>query len=413
VLDLAAAAILLGILLQLLPLPTAVVAWISPARVAYERAATLQPELPRFLPLTLDPRVTVHAWLAAFAAAGAFWTARAIFRRGGIRATITAVAWTAVVLVLVALVDTDSRTGLVYGVWRPYDAGARPLGPFVNRNHFGTWCLLALFLCFGCLQWRRASRAPPRGWSWRARLAHALDGRSLVLALAAVLLAVAAAFSGSRSTMVALACGAGYVAAVAPPHARTRRGPLRAVALTAAVSIAVLAYTDVDRWLSRVDETRLLGLSRRAAIWRDAATTAAEFPVAGVGAGGFSRAMRLYQTGDRTYFWNEPHNQYLQAAAEGGMILAIPALCLVVALAVLAARALRRPHDPLRWLRLGASAALVAAAVQAIWETGLGLPANGMLAAVAAAVVLHTRERPLQPYSNSPADPIPDAPARS
>jgi hypothetical protein len=40
-------------------------------------------------------------------------------------------------------------------------------------------------------------------------------------------------------------------------------------------------------------------------------------------------------------------------------------------------------------MRRGAAASLVAVAVQSIWETGLALPANGMLAAVAAAILLH------------------------
>ncbi len=100
--------------------------------------------------------------------------------------------------------------------------------------------------------------------------------------------------------------------------------------------------------------------------------------------------MRLYQTSDRTYFWNEAHSHYLQVAAEGGLLLAIPSGVGLVALAALAIRAVRRRSDPRHWLRHGASASLVAVAAQSIWETGLSLPANGMLAAVAAAVIVHS-----------------------
>jgi hypothetical protein len=50
-------------------------------------------------------------------------------------------------------------------------------------------------------------------------------------------------------------------------------------------------------------------------------------------------------------------------------------------------------------MRLGASASLVAVAIQSIWETGLTLPANGMLAAVAAAILVHVPRHP----SNAPA----------
>jgi O-antigen ligase len=97
--------------------------------------------------------------------------------------------------------------------------------------------------------------------------------------------------------------------------------------------------------------------------------------------------MRLYQTSDRTYFWNEAHNHYLQAAAEGGLLL-FPAAAALAAFVPLAIRAVRRRGDPAHWLRVGATAALVSVAIQSVWETGLTLPANGMLAAAAAALVV-------------------------
>jgi len=140
--------------------------------------------------------------------------------------------------------------------------------------------------------------------------------------------------------------------------------------------------------MSRLDETRQTGLSRRVAIWSDAGRVIAGFPVTGTGAGTFSTAMRVYQSSDRTYFWNEAHNHYLQVAAEGGLLLVIPFALGILAMMTLAIRALRHRHDPLHWMRLGATAALVAVAVQSLWETGLTLPASGMLAAVAAAMVV-------------------------
>ena len=50
-------------------------------------------------------------------------------------------------------------------------------------------------------------------------------------------------------------------------------------------------------------------------------------------------------------------------------------------------------------MRLGASASLVAVAIQSIWETGLTLPASGMLAGLAAAILVHIPRH----GSNAPA----------
>ena len=102
-----------------LPLPTTVVSIVSPARVAYARAASLDSSLPSLLPLTLDRLATLHAWLATLCVIATFWIARAIFARGGIRTVITALAWIAVAFVLVALAQSAASSTLVYGFWRP------------------------------------------------------------------------------------------------------------------------------------------------------------------------------------------------------------------------------------------------------------------------------------------------------
>jgi O-antigen ligase len=160
-----------------------------------------------------------------------------------------------------------------------------------------------------------------------------------------------------------------------------------------------VAYADVDRLLSRLDETRQLGLAQRTAIWRDTVAVIRDFPLTGVGAGNFSNAMRLYQTSDRTYFWNEAHNEYLQVAAEGGLLLSIPVAAVLVALIATGRRALARQDDATIWMRVGAAAGLVGVAIQGCLETGLSLPANGMLAAVAAAILVHD----MRPSTNAAA----------
>jgi O-antigen ligase len=219
----------------------------------------------------------------------------------------------------------------------------------------------------------------------------------MILVLATVLLTISVALGSSRSTMIGLACAASYVAVAAPRARGGRSSWLPAVLAVGALS-AFLAYADVPQLLSRIDETRQLGLAQRAAIWRDTLGIIRDFPVAGVGAGSFSTAMRLYQTSERTYFWNEAHNAYLQVAAEGGLLLGVPSAIALVALIVTAWRRLRR-QDALYWIRLGAAAGLFAVAVQALWETGLSLPANGLLAGVAVAILVH---RPRLP-SHAPA----------
>ena len=95
-----------------------------------------------------------------------------------------------------------------------------------------------------------------------------------------------------------------------------------------------------------------------------------------------------------------PTTSTLQIAAEGGLLFVVPVAVGLAALCRAGWRAWTEAGDHLRWMRVGAAASLVAVATQSIWETGVTLPANGMLAAVAAAILVHRSRH------------APDAPAR-
>ena len=104
--------------------------------------------------------------------------------------------------------------------------------------------------------------------------------------------------------------------------------------------------------------------------------------------------MLVYQQTDRTVFINQAHNQYLHFLAEGGVLLTVPAVMAVVAFIRLFRTRLAQDTSSSVWLRIGGGAAILAVAVQGIWETGLRMPANGLLFAIAAAVAVH---RPTEP----------------
>jgi O-antigen ligase len=86
---------------------------------------------------------------------------------------------------------------------------------------------------------------------------------------------------------------------------------------------------------------------------------------------------------------NAAHNHYLQVAAEGGLLIGIPVAVALVILARDSIRALARDDSGMYFLRAGALSGLAGVAVQSIWETGLTTPANGVLAAIVAAIVVH------------------------
>jgi O-antigen ligase len=374
-----------AMLFQMTPLPVGIVAVLSPARESFVSSTSLTPSHVSFAPLSLSVPATAHAALTFAAIAMTYWTARSLFARGGVRTFSMMMAWGAIAFSILAFAQHGAETPLVYGFWHPRDPGARPLGPFINRNHFGTWGIMAWCLCLGYLRWREHK---PENPTLRARVVSVLDARGIVLGLAVVLLAAVIALGASRSALVALACAGGSFAFFASSVRRGGRRPLSLLLLGAVVA-ATLAYGEPERLLMRLDETRDQGFAKRTEIWRDAISATRDYMLTGVGAGAFADAMRIYQTTPRTYYHNEAHNQYVQILAEGGLLMTVPALIAAVAFLIGVRDRLARPSDPLRWMRVASASALVGVAVQSLWETGLTLPANGMFAAALAGLLVH------------------------
>ena len=236
--------------------------------------------------------------------------------------------------------------------------------------------------------------------SLRTKLASVVESigtSTLWVGVAGLVMALALAVSTSRSGLVAF--GASLVGGVWLARGRlTRRIAVLGLVAGLALAAFAAAYVNVQPLLSRVDETLAVGAGGRPRIWQETLRVIRDFPVTGTGLGTYQTAMLVYQQSDRTFFINQAHNQYLHLVAEGGVLLAVPAILAVVAFIRLFSTRLTQDTSSSVWLRIGGGIAILAVAVQGIWETGLRMPANGLLFAVAAAVAVH---RPTEPSTRA------------
>jgi O-antigen ligase len=164
-----------------------------------------------------------------------------------------------------------------------------------------------------------------------------------------------------------------------------------AVGAILAGTVLVASYADLNAVMYRFDQTLASGYADRHVIWRETLPILRSFWMSGTGAGTFPTAMLAYQRSDRTFFFNQAHNHYLQLATEGGLLLGIPVISSLAALLLSARRRLTLDRTAVYWVRAGAVAGLAAVACQSIWETGLRMPANAVLCAILAAVAVHER----------------------
>ena len=73
----------------------------------------------------------------------------ALFQHGGVRTIIRAVAWIGLFLSPLALVQHLMPVPIVDSAWGLTSRGLRPFGPFVNRNYFAGWLIMAIPLTIG------------------------------------------------------------------------------------------------------------------------------------------------------------------------------------------------------------------------------------------------------------------------
>lgn len=389
-LDLALAALVGCVALQLVPLPLAMRDAVSPRAAVIDQAVTLDAAAVSRRPLSVDPLATRKGAIVAVMVLLCFWVAREAFARDGTRAVVRAVAWTALVISVIAIVTRAVAPRLVYGLWSP-GIVTNPYGPFVNRNHMGTWLILALPVPAGYLVARVEAYAASR------LRGAALDATSIWLAAAACATFAAIIVSLSRSAVVgtvgAALCGGAIVAA--------RRGRVGAWLTIggAAVAIAIALAIPMTRDLIlRFEDSRTTAEWARMQIWRETVPIVRDFAIAGAGIGAYPTAMLVYQQSDRKFFFNQAHNHYLQLLAEGGLLLLAPLLTAAVAFAAAAAHQVRRDRSPVFWIRTAAVAGIAGALVQSVWETGLRFPANALLFAVLCAIAVH------DPPSSRPAE---------
>src|SRR5262249_20424172 len=144
-------------------------------------------------PLSIRPDLTALALGAGAALALFFLRLARAFTDRDVRQAATRVAILRVALSAIGILQKALWDGKIYRVWTPIQPGDS-FGPFVNRNHFAGWMLMALPLTMGRLGGRVARRAAEAAPDWHARalrLASADANETILLAFAAVVMAAA------------------------------------------------------------------------------------------------------------------------------------------------------------------------------------------------------------------------------
>ncbi len=372
--------------LQLLPLPPALTALLSP-RAATIFTATLVPlGLDGWHGLSLDPPGTWHE-LGKLTSWGLLLVV-ATDRAGqphGTRRLLKAVAVAGLAVLLVTLVQTLAQVPRPYGIFGHRSHGFL-VTPFVNSNHAAGF--------FGVTACAAAAVAAE----------HRDRSRAAIWGILAVGLAAAVPVTLSRGGVLALLATALLAGWLLYARARERLASMWVLHAGVGLAMAVagyLAFGPISRELATLLPDA--GGYDKAELWRDVPDMIAVFWLTGSGRGAFSRAFSGYSTHPINVTFEYAENAPLQLLADFGLPLG---LALLAALALVLVLALQRTQ---RRAGVAVASGLFFLAVHNLVDFNIEIPGVAIPALLLVATVLaqHPGRRRAPATRPRPALPMP------
>lgn len=375
---------------QMVPLPDSLVGAISPKALEWHR--TFRPERDERLPgeatsaerpaslsLSAD-RYLTRTFLGRIAAVALVYLVvrNWLASREAFRRLAWVVAANGVLLAAIAIAQfTSSPNNVIF--WRTPTDGA-VFGPFVCKNHYPDYATIALGMGGALLMLGRRSAVTGR-FVW--------NSETICITLGLTMIAASIPLSLSRGGLMAAvfaACATAYVIYRFRKNQRSS-GRLLVGMLTLGALIAVgwFGSTLVEARLKTVLSGQ--AFDGRWPLWKDAATLVPSFLITGTGNGTFGRVELPVRTQPFTnVYFDNAHNEYLEAILEGGVLRLVFTLAIVVAVLVAGVRGYRklrlRSSGP---LILGGFFGLLALILHSIVDFGIHIPAIAILTATVAA----------------------------
>lgn len=370
-------ALVVYIALTLVPLPSAVLALLSPTRDLLLHR--LQPVLPSAVsaPLSVNPPATVFglftfvAWIATF------------LLSYGLSLRMPGKYWIASVPLLILAVF-ESGLGLLQALTR---SSTLATGTYTNRDHFAGFLEMVFpfaFLC-GVGMLKRSRNGQTAAAS--AVLACALWGLTAIIFLAI-------AYSLSRMGLIVVLLELLIVGVAGLGGGLKQRGRWVLIGATTAVLLAGCIFLIPDQLSARFAS---IGVSEKASgeirlsLWNDTLPLIAEFPAFGCGLGGYESVFMKHQSVANEYGVEFAHNDYLQFLAElgiGGFLLlagAIGGVCWTIVKGLNLSQGENR-----RLVLWSCLAALTGILVHSAADFNMYVPANAMTFAWVAGLGLAT-----------------------
>ena len=392
--------ILLGVFLavsflQVLPLPASIVKVLSPRAygiiLGLVRDGLAAPS--PWLTLSLVPSATLSelVLILCYGIFG-FLVLRTVRSRRQVEIFVLVIVASALFQALYGMAEMFSGHEMIFGRVKRFGAGS-VTGTYVNRNHFAGFLEMAFPLSLGYLLVKARYFAMEKGLSIRQRILwfgqESLQW-TLLLGLVPAFIGVGLVFSKSRSGIMVLVVTAVLAAAATAswrefseeegegsgPGTKRRFG--RIVRLVVMVVLAAAVWLGIGPVIDRFSEMDISYEARRL-FYENTVEMIGDYPWVGTGKGTYVDAYAMYEEVDDSVKLSYAHNDYLEFAAENGVVAGGALVAAGIGLAVwLAAMWRRRRSAFAKGIGLGTMLGVTALLIHGFTDFNLQIPANAV-----------------------------------
>jgi O-antigen ligase len=385
------------VILQLVPLPVNMIHLLSPYTV--ELRQELLQDLPDSAPylermsLSLYPYATWRGLRLSLMLATVFVVVLNVFRQPRqIRRLLLAISIVGCVMALLALCQDLLGNGRIYWFFE-IPKGHALSGPFVHHSHYGQFMNLSMGAALGILllktheAFQRQELSPAMVSDYMT----SPEAKLLWFLMLFMVLGAASIFASlTRGGILSMLIAGVMTTLFFGYQKKSLQGRGWLMAFMALGAFVCIVYVGFDAIYDRLATLGNVPAAQggRWDMLKNTLTAWQQFPILGSGLGTYEVVYPLFDNTDTSALATHAENEYVQMAAETGIVGLVVVLSFLAIIAIQYIRCLRTQHSSLSIIVYGLGYGLCAVAIHSATDFGQHLPANAVLSILFCALLL-------------------------
>lgn len=320
--------LLLGfVVIQVLPLPPALVKLLSPAAYAiYQPINSLNtPE--HWISLSINQKATVQELLRLAAGMMMYCLAiQLLAKPETLRKFVRWTIWLAAVIAGLAIIQNSTSPDYVFWI-RKAPVATHPFGPWVNPNQFAGYAEMIAPLALGLFLFYRP-RSPHDGATWQSKFVRFFNSTGtnthLFLGVAFLVVVLSIFLSLGRGGILSISFALllfQFLYTYKKVHRRYL--PLVLLGCCLLFLLSWVGWGRITSEFSQSLDSAATFKDGRWHLWSDVIQIIKDYPLFGSGFGTFVFAYPLYKTIPGNLVFDHAHNDYLEVLTDGGLVGAL------------------------------------------------------------------------------------------